>query len=248
MIKFVEVCKRGRRTKMKKKKWKIALISLFVILLCGVGAAYYFLNIKEYDVADEEVNELTKTEYKVEVPTLEEIESKEKTNGEAGDGSGTSTSGGQSDSSSTEAKVDSDAASQEKTAANSGTASSGSPSSGKASVESIKKRYQYAFTQLEAQATERVDALIGRAYNEYSGKKNNGEEISFSYFYVKYSKAGKNLEAKTDEAFNAVYHQLQNELKANGYSPEHAEEYLKAYKKTKEERRSVIMKKAMAVI
>lgn len=246
MIEFVEVSvMRGRKNQMKK--WKIVLISLVVILLCGAGTAYYFLNIKEYDVADEEVNEVTDAEYKVEIPTLEEIESKEETGDKVEEGKGTSTSNTESSSESSNSTNDKSTADNQNTATNSSKTSE-SASSGNVSVESIKKRYKYAFTQLEDQATGRVDALISRAYNEYSGKKGNGEEISFSYFYVKYSQAGKTLEARTDEAFNAVYNQLQKELKASGYSVEHAEEYRQAYNKAKEARRSAIMKKAMAVL
>ncbi|WNS75193.1 hypothetical protein RRV45_20330 [Bacillus sp. DTU_2020_1000418_1_SI_GHA_SEK_038] len=229
------------------KKWKIVLISLVVILLCGAGAAYYFINIKEYDVADEEVNELTDTEYKVEIPTLEEIESNEETVDEDEKGNGASTSSTESSFESANSNDDNSTGTQQKTTTNSSKTSEKTPT-GTVSVESIKKRYEYAFAQLEDQATGRVDALIGRAYSEYSGKKGNGEEISFSYFYVKYSNAGKSLEAKTDEAFNAVYSQLQKELKASGYSVEHAEEYRQAYNKAKEARRSAIMKKAMAVL
>lgn len=246
MIEFVEVSvMRGRKSQMKK--WKIVLISLVVILLCGAGTAYYFLNIKDYDVADEEVNELTDAEYKVEIPTLEEIETKEETGDGVENGNSTNTSNTDFSTESASLTGSNSTGTQQK-AATISSKTSEKASSGNVSVESIKKRYKYAFAQLEDQATGRVDALIGRAYNEYSGKKGNGEEISFSYFYVKYSQAGKTLEAKTDEAFNAVYNQLQRELKASGYSVEHAEEYRQAYNKAKETRRSAIMKKAMAVL
>jgi len=231
-----------------KKKWKWVLGLFLVIILGGAGTVYYFLNMKDYDVADEQIDELTETEYKVDIPALEEIETEEPVseNQDQEEGSAVQTeASGDQGTSNTKDEVQSSASNQN---TNGSSAKAAASSGSKVTVAVIKKRYRAAFEQLESQANQRVDSLIARAVNEYSEKKSNGEEISFSYFYVKYSNAGKSLEAMTDSTFNSVYGQLEKDLQAHGYSTAHAKEYRDAYDQMKEQRRSAIMNKIKGAI
>ncbi|RDI39984.1 hypothetical protein [Falsibacillus pallidus] len=112
-------------------------------------------------------------------------------------------------------------------------------------VASIKDKYRPVFSNLEAQANDKVKSMLTLAFSEYQTKKENGESISFGYFYSKYNGAAADLEAKTDEVFNVVYGALKNDLKKHGYSTSHAKEFKEQYENEKSFRRSALMKKAM---
>ena len=56
-----------------KKSLKFAIIPVLILLAGTAGALYYFLNVKEYDVADEKVEKITRTEYKVGLPDLDSL-------------------------------------------------------------------------------------------------------------------------------------------------------------------------------
>ena len=51
-----------------KKHWKKIILVLGVLFLCVVGYLIYLFQFKEYDVADEQVDEITKENYEVELP------------------------------------------------------------------------------------------------------------------------------------------------------------------------------------
>jgi len=51
-----------------KKHWKKILLALGAIVLAAAGYLLYIFQFKEYDVADEEVDEITKETYKIEMP------------------------------------------------------------------------------------------------------------------------------------------------------------------------------------
>jgi hypothetical protein len=114
----------------------------------------------------------------------------------------------------------------------------------KPSAGDIASKYEPTFVQLEAQANGKIDALVSHAYSEYQTKKQNGEDVSYFYFYSKYSTAGKILERKTDSTFNYVYGALVNELTENGYDSTEAKKYKTAYEAAKKERRSALLDKA----
>ncbi|HZG73368.1 MAG TPA: hypothetical protein VEY51_17670 [Chondromyces sp.] len=131
-------------------------------------------------------------------------------------------------------------------ASGSKTTNSSSPSQNsgsKVTVQSIKERYRPSFTHLQAQAEANVNGVVSRAAKEYGEKRAKGETINPAYFYQKYYGAASELEAKTDAAFNTVYSSLQTELKNNGFSASHANEFKEQYESAKKERESALTNK-----
>ena len=105
-------------------------------------------------------------------------------------------------------------------------------------VAQIKQKYQPAMNELEAQANARINGLVGRAKNEYSTKKANGESISYSYFYSKYTSAAAEAESRTDTVFYGVLNAMKSELKANGLAESHADSFIADYEARKDARKS----------
>jgi len=91
----------------------------------------------------------------------------------------------------------------------------------------------------------KIDALIGRAKNEYSTKKANGESVNYAYFYNKYMSAAEGLETQTDAVFNGVVKSLEKDLQANGYDKSYSQSVKDEYAAQKKARRDSIMSKAM---
>ncbi|WP_075617243.1 hypothetical protein [Paenisporosarcina indica] len=114
-----------------------------------------------------------------------------------------------------------------------------------ATVASIKSKYEPVMADLQAQANGRIDALVGRAYSEYQGKKETGDSINYAYFYSKYTSAAAELEARTDKVFYQVLAVVEKELVANGYGKTHAQSFVTKYEAEKEARRSSLLDKAM---
>jgi len=123
----------------------------------------------------------------------------------------------------------------------SGTSTGGSSETSTMTVSEIKTRYNPVFAGLEAQAEERLNALVSRAKAEYATMQANGESIDYGYFYRKYSAAAANLEASTDAAFYSTLAVVQNVFVANGFNKSYAADYETQYKERKAERRSELM-------
>jgi len=225
-----------------KRKW-IYLILAFVLILAGLGGyGLYIFKFKKYDVADPEVDKIVEDPFEITMPdgteliidkdgnVVEEKNSLEKnaSNEEEGNDKENSSDG-------TEPTPPVNSNGQSNEVAN--------PTK-KLTVKEIKEKYMPAFKALESQANGNLDALVGRAANEYSEKKKNGERIQYGYFYNKYVGAAKRLEASTDAAFNVIMSRVENELKANGYDKAHAQSFRDEYNAAKEERRSGLLKKA----
>ncbi|UYZ21806.1 hypothetical protein [Mesobacillus jeotgali] len=261
-----------------KKSLKFAIIPVLILLAGTAGALYYFLNVKEYDVADEKVDEITKTEYKVALPDL----------GSLGDGidGGSDENRDDTGSEGSEAALADTVSNNKAAVADTGSrteAGTGSPSNiereasvtkgknidgdttknekteGKkrktdgakkqdVTAEMIKAAYRPSFEALEAQANAKIDSLISTAYSEYNTKKQNGESISITYFYRKYISAGKELEASTDETFNYLYESLLKDLKAKGFSASEAAEFTTQYENAKAARETALIEKARSVM
>jgi hypothetical protein len=295
-----------------KKTFKIAIASVLILLAGTAGVLYYFLNVKEYDVADEKVEKITKAEYKVDLPDLDSLLEGEEgsdadrdfAGGESEDadsqGAGgespdaVAASGDSTSTSATDAATGSDESnSDSKVAAGTGSSSNtdkkvsssekGSES-GKSSskstegkkkdgtskdevknednnhegtkeeskpvitAEMIKSAYRPSFANLEAQANANIDALVNAAYSEYNAKKQNGESVSYSYFYRKYTSAGKALEANTDATFNYLYGALVNDLQERGFSSSEASEFKTQYENAKSARESALIDKAKSAL
>jgi ABC-type cobalt transport system substrate-binding protein len=238
-----------------KKAWKYILISLLAIILIAGGTIYYFLNMKTYKVADEEVEEITESEYQIELPKLDTpspstssdtpTEDEKTSEGAAEDttGEGTTNEDSKSTTSSNNSKnTGSTTTNNNKPNSTSNNNSTETPT--ELTVATIKDTYRPVFESLEAQANAKIDSLVSRAIGEYRSKKDSGESISFGYFYQKYTSAGRALEGKTDETFNFIYSSLQSDLRKYGYSPNHAQEFKEQYENAKSARESALLNKA----
>lgn len=244
-----------------KKKWKIT-IAVVLALVLGAGAYLaYIFKFKEYDVADEEVDEIIANPYEIELPdgsklvigedgTVSGLD-EDKSDGQKGDtegdvsedaeGTGQTTSTGNNTAGVTPPKNDlkGTSSNQNKIPA------SKTETRKKVTVAEVKGKYEPVFRQLEGQADSKINALIGRAKKEYSDKKANGESIDFGYFYNKYMGAANSLEGNTDAAFYGVIKALEAELAANGYNKSYAQSFIDEYEAMKKIRRDSIMKKAI---
>jgi hypothetical protein len=222
------------------KKWKVFL-SIFVLLAAaGGGSLYYFLNVKEYKTEDKKVEEIVKSNYDIQLPGDENSSSK--TTGETNNGAGKDLSLNQTGQKANAA-----------VAANSGTSAAAIQKTSvvkakKLTVAEIIGKYQSVFKQLEGQVDGKLNSLISYAYSEYQTKKANGEEISYFYFYSKYTGAANNLEASTDDSFYYIYNALVKELENSGYSAKEAEPIKSHYVSMKKQRRSALMNQAMTNI
>ncbi|MFF2447345.1 hypothetical protein ACFVSW_09570 [Neobacillus sp. NPDC058068] len=227
------------------KKWKIILSVVVLLLAAGAGTLYYFLNIKEYNTADEKVEEIVKNDFKVKLPGDDVSE----------DGSGAEATEQSSDltadASGTAAPADPAESATGATQSQSTNKNAGQvkkPTIVKLTAGAILEKYQPAFNDLQAQADDKLNSLLSYAFNEYQSKKSNGDEISYFYFYSKYNGAAKKLEASTDHSFDYIYNALVKELEKNGYSSNDAKSIKDHYVNLKKQRRSSLMDKAIAYV
>jgi ABC-type cobalt transport system substrate-binding protein len=228
------------------KKWKIILGALLFILIIGAGTVYYFLNIKEYDTADKEVQEIVNSDYDIALPgekesetlTNEGTEENNKTNQESEQAT-------EENSESQNSVTSANTTNKSGTNTNNNTSST-SDNDQKPTADSIIKKYTPTFSSLESQAEGKIDSLLSHAYAEYQTKKANNEDISYFYFYSKYNSSAKQLEAGTDATFNLIYNAMVKELKSAGYSEAEAKSVKDHYNSVKGERRSSILSTAMA--
>lgn len=221
-----------------KRVWKYILL-VFVLLVVSIGGyGLYIFKFKEYDVADPEVEEIIEDPYVITLPDGTEIVVDKEGNiiEERKD---------------EPAEENSDGAQNEYTQSEDPTPSENDPNQvtgdseqQRLTVAEIKEKYIPSLKELENQANSNLDALIQKAYDEYSAKRANGESIDIGYFYNKYMGAADGLEARTDAAFNALMTIIENELEENGYSKAHAQSLRDDYNAAKEERRSNLLKKA----
>ncbi|MBU0905620.1 MAG: hypothetical protein KKF57_10555 [Firmicutes bacterium] len=256
-----------------KRHWKKILIAFITVLIISGGYIAYIFQFKEYDVADTEVAEITKETYSLELPDgtvieldeegniVEEDETAKETNIESqtastsnnitnengkdnssisannlNDSNTKSTSGGKNSSTKSTKKGDKISSSNSKAS---------NTTSEKITVASIKEKYVPTMVSLQEQANGRINALVGRAMEEYQSKKANGESVNYAYFYNKYTSAAAELEGRTDNVFYQVVGIVEKELVANGYSKTHAESFVKEYETAKESRRSALIDKAI---
>jgi len=261
-----------------RKFFKVAIVAFLVIALGVGGTIFYFMKMKTYDVADKKVDEILEKDYDVQLPpgapgadgeqptadgTVEGGHAEGSvtaTNGQTVDGkpaSGQTASGQSADGTSTAGQTANGQAAAptseggKSNDSTSGTKNSSSPSSNgssKVTVESIKERYRPSFNNLQAQAESNVNSVVSRAASEYAQKRANGEAVNPAYFYQKYYGAASQLEAKTDAAFNTIYGSLQAELKSNGYSASHANEFKQQYESAKASREAALMNKVKGAL
>ncbi|KGP74704.1 hypothetical protein [Pontibacillus yanchengensis] len=187
------------------RKW-IGII-FFSIVLIGAGWVAYLFFLKDYDTADQQVDEIVDSEFQVEVSEQQ-----------------TKSSNDQQSQSSTNEDTSKDE---------------------NLSVSEIKQNHQPAIDKLEQQAQAKIDELAQHALAEYQKKKNNGEDVSYSYFYQKYKEAANRLESNMDSAFNNIYSSMQTKLAENGHSKEAASEVKENYEQMKEQWKQELKDQAM---
>ncbi|QPC47571.1 hypothetical protein [Mangrovibacillus cuniculi] len=252
------------------KKWLKVILLVALIAVVGAGSwIYYILEVKEYEVADVKVAEITEEAYDIVLPSPIGEETEEtndqssisvsgNTSTVSGEGTDTtsalssSTSNNSAETNGSEGTSDDNEGSQTESSTDNSDSESSIQEDGEDNEETdpevtvafIKNRYAPSFENLQAQANEKIDGIVGRAFDEYKEKKASGESISYSYFYSKYKGAADNLEANTDSAFQVIYGALQSELKQYGFSPSHAEEFKEQYETAKSARQSALLSKA----
>ncbi|MEZ7172910.1 hypothetical protein [Sporosarcina sp. OR05] len=239
-----------------KKKFKIASIILGITVLCAAGYILYIMKFKEYDVADESVDEIIGETFEIELPDGSKITLNE--DGEVLEDASTVT-----DSTSEDNETTSSTDSTISTTKNDGNVVTSTQPAGtttkptpkptqpstpgneeaKPTVSSIKEKYTPAFHALEGQADTKLNALVGRAKNEYLSKKDNGEKIDYGYFYNKYTSAAAELEGRTDTVFTGVLKAVEKDLEKNGYDKSDANSFVEQYNAHKKSRKDSLMKK-----
>ncbi|MYL53884.1 hypothetical protein GLW08_11105 [Pontibacillus yanchengensis] len=187
------------------RKW-IGII-FFSIVLIGAGWVAYLFFIKDYDTADQQVDEIVDSEFQVEMS-----EQQTKSNNEQ----------------QSESPSDKNTSSDDNL-----------------TVNEIKQNHQPAINKLEQQAQSKIDELAKHALAEYQRKKNNGEDVSYSYFYQKYKEAADRLESNMDSAFKTIYSSMQSKLAENGHSKDAASEVKENYEQMKERWKQELKDQAM---
>lgn len=234
------------------KKLKIFLIALAVIIVGVGGYVVYEMKFKNYEVADPKVDSILEEEFEVELEdgTKLVIGKGGKVETVASNNASSSTENSTNENKANNSNTGTNAEDEEtsdgaKDSANGSTNNSSTEQQERITVATIKNKYNAAFERLKSQTESRLNSLISEAKTEYTTKKNNGEKISYGYFYRKYMGAATSLEQSTTSAVTAVVKIVEADLKANGYNPEHAQSYVENYEKTKESLRSELMKKVL---
>jgi DNA anti-recombination protein RmuC len=226
-------------------KWKIFLGALAVIMLSVGGWLYYELQIKEYSYDDdEEVVGIVDTDFELLLPNFDDEEEEEVESNQDND-----SKDNEVDNSEVTVPVTANNPSSSNSNISTNTSSSSSSSSSSnqtsnnkaVSLERILGSYHQTFEQLEEQANERLNNLLKRAYDEFQEKKKNGESISYTQFFGKYSASAESLEARADASFYSVYTSLQNDLEKHGYSVEEANKFENDYENAKKERKNAVL-------
>jgi|GEM_PF-4070189 len=96
--------------------------------------------------------------------------------------------------------------------------------------------YETSYEQLIQEAERRMDEIVTEAHKEYVTKKQNGEDISFSYFFSKYNSAADRLEASTDEGFYTIHESVKEDIGA-----EKATDLNEEYRQTKKQWRANLL-------
>lgn len=230
-------------------KWKYILLVFSLLILGAGGYGVYVFKFKEYDVADPEIDEIIEDPYILTLPDgtqlvigkdgeiIEEIAPKaEEDEEELAD----------------EENMDADNEGEDEMTDEEEQSEQGEPASEpsqeqpapKPTVAQIKQKYMPTIKDLETQANNNLDSLIGKAFSEYQAKKKNGEKISFGYFYNKYMNAALQLESSTDAVFNSIVTIVEKDLEENGFDKGHAQSLRDEYEAAKEARRSSLLNKA----
>lgn len=241
---------------------KKVLLLLGIVLICSAGYLIYLFGFKNYDIADAEVDNLTKEEYVIELADGSKIildkqgnlirhlegndeaiqmEQFRKGNpySETTDpavASVTSENEKQKNAKDGDAKESTEQVNAEKSAKSKQTKSTA------LTEKEVKKNYEPAIADIERQANASLNNLIDLAKEEYFKMEENAQEISYPYFYNKYSAAASKLEKRTDDVFYALMEVMRQDLKANGLPDDLPKSLSKEYENRKDKLRREILK------
>lgn len=110
-----------------------------------------------------------------------------------------------------------------------------------ATLEEIKEKYDSEFSTLEKDTKKKAKELLKRAKADFIEESADG--VAVLQVMGTYYNEFKTLEKETDDLFNVLYTELENELVVNGHSKEEALPYKKMY----EEKKNELLKKALDV-
>lgn len=224
------------------KKWKIILSIFVLVLTAGGGTLYYFLNVKEYKTADRKVEKIVKSDYDIQLPDENSTGDPTPVESKAIQTNQSSSQTGETAKSATAVRENQTSAAA--TSSKQETSAVVKPK--KLTSAEIIGKYQPVFQNLESQANGKLSSLLSYAISEYQTKKSNGEDVSYFYFYSKYTSAAKSLEASTDSSFYYIYNALVKELENSGFSKKAADPIKNHYLNVKKQRRDSIMSQAMS--
>ncbi|KAB8126361.1 hypothetical protein F9U64_20055 [Gracilibacillus oryzae] len=243
--------------------WKKILFSLLGLVIVGVGLLCYFLFIKEYDIEDEQVDNIIDNEYEITLPesATPPHSTNDPANLENNEGStkqpDQKSEANMQETYAAEIPSDTNQNENESSSGESVTSEEGDNSAQKGNQDStpaagmqptaerIVAKYEPAFTSLQSQAEVRLNELVSYAYSEYSNKKQSGDNVSYTYLFQKYQSAAARLEANTDAVFNQIYNQLVSELESNGYTESEAQTVYDTYQSLKKARENQLMQQAL---
>jgi hypothetical protein len=239
---------------------KKILLLFGIVLILAAGYLIYLFGFKDYQVADEEVDLITKEEYVIELADGSKIVLDKHGNlirhlPESDGASATEKPGeGVSSVESNSLAVASAASENEKAGSaeekkkngqlkTKKASNSTEAKKGKATVKDIQKKYEPAISDIERQANDSLNNLIDAAKEEYFEMEANDQKISYPYFYNKYSAAAATLEKRTDQIFYSLLDIIEQDLKSNGLPATLTESLSKQYENRKDKLRKDVLKK-----
>ncbi|PIC86121.1 hypothetical protein CSV72_09905 [Sporosarcina sp. P20a] len=253
---------------MKKKLFILLSVVIALIIVSGSYLLYIF-QFKEYDVADDQIDNILEDPYDVVLPkgtklVMDQTEGKlskvhpvlEEEDWEGGQSDEGTTSSSDDDTELLSVTLSGDNADhssidrpssistwQDDEVSNDDANSQ--KSTVKATVAEIKKKYEPVFTNFHEQVDDKHNSVIDRVKDEYSIKKEAEKSFSYAYMYSKYMGVADTFEAKTDFMFNGIIESLEKDLEANGYSNAYSKSFRDEYEKGKKVRRDEIFNEAM---
>lgn len=107
-------------------------------------------------------------------------------------------------------------------------------------TEAISNKYTRKLENLEAAATEKVDVLFRKAYEEYLHESSKNQ-LNQTQLARKYLQAGNMLEESIEDIFNDLITEMEIELKTNNLPTDLVKEAKEEYDQMIKEKKAVIM-------
>ena len=110
------------------------------------------------------------------------------------------------------------------------------PADSGTALADIKAAYRGVFSELEVLQGSKVDQVVVQAKADYVSGKYAKEDL-----LVKYQEVALSLESQADQAFHAIYQQLEADLEKNGHDVSEAVSFKNEYNQKKNERLSHVI-------